>query len=278
MARTARIHILILVAALALGMAGCNKLSARDKLNKGVQAYKAGNTELALEHFKKAKDLDPELLNARLYLATAYASQYIPGAPSEENIRNGDQAIKEFKEVLQVSKDNLNAIDGLGSILSNMAGNPFKRELFEESKTYHSRHIQLSPNDPDPYYWMGFINWTIVYRANDEVRSNYNRNARKPIKADEPLPDKVREQFAIDSTELVEEGIRNLDKAVSLKPDYASAFAYLNLLYRQKADLTAAAGEREEYLAKADSFVEKYKEIKQREMERAARGQQTPGD
>jgi len=50
----------------------------------------------------KAKELDPGLMNARLYLATAYASQYIPGAPSEQNVRLGNAAVNEFKEVLQI--------------------------------------------------------------------------------------------------------------------------------------------------------------------------------
>lgn len=272
MDRRTRIHILALVVVLAFSTAGCSKLAARDKLNKGVQAYKSGNMERAIELFKESKDLDPTLLNARLYLATAYASQYIPGAPSEENTRNGDAAIKEFKEVLQQDPKNLSAIDGLGSIISNMAGNPFKKELFEESKGYHLKHIELQPNDPDPHYWMGFINWTLVYRSNDEIRSEYNKSARRPIKPDEELPAKVREEFIQKNGALVEEGIKHLNQATTIKPDYASAFAYLNLLYRQKADMAGSADEREQFLAKADAYVEQYKVIKQKELERAASG------
>jgi len=64
-------------------------------------------------------------MNARLYLATAYASQYIPGAPSEQNIRLGNQAVNEFKEVLAIDPNNLSAIDGIGSILFQMAGTPY---------------------------------------------------------------------------------------------------------------------------------------------------------
>jgi tetratricopeptide (TPR) repeat protein len=272
MQRITRTHFLILVAALALATAGCNKLSARDKLNKGVHAYKAGNMEGAIELFKEAKELDPDLLNARLYLATAYASQYIPGAPSPENTRNGEAAVKEFKDVLVKDANNLSAIDGLGSILSNMAGNPFKPELFDESKTYHKKHISLKGDDPDPYYWIGFINWTIAYRSNDALRAEYNKNARRPIKGDEPMPDKVREEFSQKNAALIEEGIENLNKAVMHNPDYASAYAYLNLLYRQKADLSGSADEREQLLTQADNFVEKYKVIKQKELEKAAAG------
>ena len=34
----------------------------------------------------------------------------------------------------------------------------------------------------------------------------------------------------------VEDGIQNLQKALQLRPDYDDAMAYLNLLYRQRAE------------------------------------------
>ncbi len=58
---------------------GCEKLRARDHLNKGVQAFKTAKYTQAVDHFKEAVQLDPEFATARLYLATAYMSQYIPG-------------------------------------------------------------------------------------------------------------------------------------------------------------------------------------------------------
>jgi len=73
----ALVSLLILVG----GVSGCSKLKARDQLNKGVADFKNGQYDSAIEHFKQAKEADSTLMNARLYLATAYASQYIPGAP-----------------------------------------------------------------------------------------------------------------------------------------------------------------------------------------------------
>src|ERR1700758_5875335 len=106
---------LLALVVLAAGFSGCNKLKARDLLNKGVGAFKNGQYDAAVEDFKQAKDLDPSLLNARLYLATAYATEYIPGAPSDENVRVGQQAIAEFQDVLQHDPSNLPAMDGIGS-------------------------------------------------------------------------------------------------------------------------------------------------------------------
>lgn len=253
----------------AFAVSGCNKLKARDLLNKGVTAFKAGQADAAIEDFKRAKDLDPTLMNARLYLATAYASSYIPGAPSPENKAHGEQAIKEFQDVLSIDPNNLNAIDGIGSLLFQMAGTPpVNPQGFEESKTYHEKHIQIRPDDPEPYYWIGVIDWTLAFRDNGELRLDYNKNnIKKQIKQDDALPPTVRTQFATKDGQLIDEGIADLQKAISLRPDYDDAMAYLNLLYRQKADTAETTAERDELRKKADDLVEKVKEIKQKRLE-----------
>ncbi len=254
--------------ALVSATSGCNKLKARDLLNKGVAAFKANQYDQAVEDFKQAKDLDPNLMNARLYLATAYASQYIPGAPSEENINHGKQAIAEYKEVLDKDAANLSAIDGIGSILFQMAGQPYNPDRFEEAKSFHLKHTQLKSEDPDPYYWVGVIDWTLAFRANAEIRSDYNKgNVRKQIKDTDPLPAAVRDGYAAKYGALVDEGIKSLQTAIQLRPDYEDAMAYLNLLYRRRADMVTSAQERDDLLKQADDLVDKVKEIKQKKLQ-----------
>ncbi|HXM98420.1 MAG TPA: tetratricopeptide repeat protein [Candidatus Dormibacteraeota bacterium] len=253
---------------LVFGVTGCNKLKARDLLNKGVASFKNGQYDAAIEDFKEARDLDPTLLNARLYLATAYASQYIPGAPSEENIRHGNEAIAEFKGVLEKDPKNLSAIDGIGSILFQMGGQPFDPKKFEESKMYHQKHIEIKPQDPEPYYWIGVINWTMAFRGNAELRAKYNReNLKKPVKDTDPLPAAVRTEYVQKYGQSVDEGISDLEKAIQLKPDYDDAMAYLNLLYRRKADMVESADERASLQKQADELIDKVKEIKQKRAE-----------
>jgi len=258
--------------AVAFTATGCAKLKARDELNKGVAAYRDGKFDQSIEFFKEAKDNDPTLMNARLYLATAYATQYIPGAPSDENVRMGQAAVKEFQDVLSVDPASISAIDGIGSILYNMAGTPYSREKFEESKTYHMKHISLKPEDPEPYYWIGVIDWTLTYRDNLEMRGKWRlAHVAKALKDDEPMPPEVRDDYMKNDGQLIDEGITNLRKAVELRPDYDDAMAYLNLMLRRKADEAASPDERASLLKEADSLVDKAKEIKQRKMEAPAK-------
>ncbi|HUJ41901.1 MAG TPA: hypothetical protein VLW54_15270 [Candidatus Acidoferrales bacterium] len=259
--------LLALAVAVSLATTGCNKLEARDLLNKGVQDYKANQYDKAVEKFKEAKRLDPSLKTARLYLATAYANQYVPGSPDAANVEHANQAVQEFKEVLDQDPSNLAAIDGIGSLLFNMAaGPPPNFEMMKESRKYHQMHIKYSPNDPTPYYWVGVIDWTLAFKANQQLRQDYNKDVpeKKRIKDIDPLPEKLRADFAAKYSADVDEGIAALKKGIDLRPDYDDAMAYLNLLDRQKADMMESPDERKKLEDEADTLIDKVKEIKQR--------------
>jgi len=238
---------------------------AREALDKGVQNFKNGQHDAAIEDFRHAKQLDPQLLNARLYLATAYASQYIPGAPSKENRRLGENAVAEFRDVLTIQPENLSAIDGIGSILFQMAGQLYDPNLFAEARNCFLKHAQIQPNDPEPYYWVGVIDWTLSFRANIELRERFNQYARgKELDNADPLPQDLRVKYAQEYGPTIIEGIDSLQKAIALRPDYDDAMAYLNLLYRRKADVVDSETEREELIKMADDLIDKVKEIKTR--------------
>jgi tetratricopeptide (TPR) repeat protein len=235
---------------------------AQEALNRGVEAFKNGQTEEAEQFFARAKGLDPSFIKARLYLATSYASQYIPGAPSDENRQNGRQAIEEFKGVLGLDPNNLSAMDSIGSLLFQMGGQPFNPEVFLESKSYFQKHIQLRSQDVEPHYWVGVIDWTLAFRANRQLRERFNNDVAK-LDAADPLPPELRTSYEQEYGAAIAEGIENLNQAIKLKPDYDDAMAYLNLLYRRKADVTPDVEEREKLIHAADELIDKVKEIKE---------------
>src|SRR5437667_11883600 len=90
------------LAALALVTTGCDKLKARDNLNKGIQSYKNARYPEAVAFFQKAVELDPTFKTTHLYLATAFMSQYIPGAESPENVHMAENAYNEYQKVLKL--------------------------------------------------------------------------------------------------------------------------------------------------------------------------------
>jgi tetratricopeptide (TPR) repeat protein len=242
-----------------------NQEQARQVLDQGVQAFKDAQFDRAVELFTKAKVLDPSLLDAQLYLATAYASQYIPGAPSEENVRMGKLAADAYKEVLQRDPQNLSAIDGLASILYQRAGQPFDAEMFAESKSYHQKHVELKPQEPQPYYSIGVIDWALSYYGNTKLRQAFNQSVGgEGLQDADPLPEVLRTEYVREFGATIDEGIQALNRALELKPDYDDAMTYLNLLYRRKADTVDSAAERARLTQMADELLDNVREIKQK--------------
>ncbi len=235
-------------------------------LNQGMRAVQTGNSDVAIEAFRQAKSLDPTSIKARLFLANAYASRYLPGAASKENVRQAQQAIDEYKEVLGKDPDNLTAIDSIADTLFNMAGGQTSDATkLAESKSYHQRHILIRDEDSEPYYWIGLIDWEIAYRANKDLRASFSQGSpEKPLGENDALPPAVASEFAAGNGDTIEEGISNLTMAIDRRPEDDDAMAYLNLLYRQKADTETTPEARAADLRTADELIDKATAIKKR--------------
>jgi len=261
MNKSARVLTVLAVLLALLASVGCNKLRARDKLNKGVQAYKNAKYEDAIENFKDAVELDPSLVNARLYLATAYMGQYIPGADSPDNNRYAEQAIDTFKQVLDQHPPKEQQIHSLKGIASMY----FQEKKFPEAKEYYEKIAQLDPNDPETYYSLAVIDWMQAYQPDQKARAELGL---KPT--DELKDKKVCEQLKQENTERVDEGIQDLNKALQIRTDYDDAMAYMNLLYRQKAEYECDdPDQRKADLKTADDWVDKTMATKKAKAEKA---------
>lgn len=249
MKNSLRVLVLITVGLALFAGTGCSKLRARDQLNKGVTSYKNAKYEEAIGHFQKAVDLDPALVVARLYLATAYAQQFVPGIDEPDNVRMATQAIDEYLKVLDTKppkEQQINSIKGIAYLYLNM-------KKFEDAKKYYRQAEETDPNDPEPYYSVAVIDWTQSYQPRTEER------AKLGMKPEEPLKDKkVCSMLKEKSWGIIQDGIDNLNKALQLRPDYDDAMAYMNLLYREKADLECDdPSTRSADLKTADEWVDR---------------------
>jgi tetratricopeptide (TPR) repeat protein len=184
-------------------------------------------------------------------------------------VRQGQQAVEEYKEVLANDPNNLMAIDGMGAILYNMAGGPsIDLAKFAEAKSYQQRHISIQDDDPEPYYWIGVIDWALAYHANKDLRDAVNlKSPNGQIGDNDPMPPAMAAEFAAKNAATIEEGISNLRMAIDRRPEYDDAMAYLNLMYRQKADTETTPQAWQADIKDADDLVEKVVAIKKRRLE-----------
>jgi tetratricopeptide (TPR) repeat protein len=269
------------VIALALLSAGCNKLKARDNLNKGVNAFKSGQYTVAADDFKTAIDLDPDLPSARLYLATAYMTQFVPGSESPDNIRNRDSALKEFQTSLNSNLDGKNkllAMQSLANLYYNMKD-------YKDAEEWHHKVIAADPKNKDAYYALGVIAWSEFVPSWREALATqgFKPEDPGPLK-DTPAPKNKKAAAEPDLKadlkakywQKLSDGIDDEKKALEIDPEYENAMAYMNLLVRYRGWLDDT---REQYLAdakEADSWVQKDLEtVKKKAARKSAAAEQT---
>ena len=236
--------------AAAVTAVGCNKLKARDNLNQGVVAFKAGNYSQAADHFKLAIDEDPNLPSARVYLATAYVQQYVPGTDTPDNKKFADAAMKEFQTVLTSNPDDQNKLLATQSI----ANLYYQQKDFPNAATWEKKVIEIDPKNKEAYYTLGVIAWTNFIVPDREARSKMGMKPEDPG----PLKDaKVREELKAQYWQPLTEGIEYEKKALQIDPEYENAMSYMNLLIRYRADLQDT---KEQYMAdskEADNWMQK---------------------
>jgi tetratricopeptide (TPR) repeat protein len=270
MNKTLRVLTLAAVALALISSLGCDKLKARDQLNKGVKAYKDNHYEQAIDHFQQSVRLDPSLINARMYLATAYVSQYIPGVDDPDNLRTAQQAIDEYQKVIAMnpSRDQkVNSAKGIAYLYLNM-------KKWDDAKKFYRMASDLDPNDPEPYYSVGVIDWTACYQPRMEKRAALGLKPEEHLSASNKDQKKVCAELKEKNAPAIQEGIDSLNKAIQLRPDYDDAMAYMNLMFREKADVECDdPATRTEDLKTADHWVDETLRVKKAKAEKAAQSQ-----
>ncbi len=211
-----------------LSLTGCAKLQARDQLNKGVQAYRSAKYEEAIDHFQHAVNLDPEYKNTYLYLATAYAQQVVPNSDTPANNKAAQMALNAYQDVLKKDPNNPTALKGIASIYFNM-------NKLDEAKQAQQRVIDVDPKDPEAYYTIGVVDFLQAHKNSVQVLNALGTTDKGD--GNPGIPKAQCQKLADQNGPLVQNGMDVLNKAISLRPNYEDAMAYMNLTYRRKAEI-----------------------------------------
>ncbi len=254
--------LILTVAGAALLSAGCQQLQSRNQLNQGVQAFKSAQYPEAVEHFKRAVELQPDFSVARLYLATAYMQQYIPGAKSPENDQMAQAAHDQFMKVLEQTPKDKVAIASIASLYIN-------QQQWDDAQQWYEKLIAVDPNNAEAYYSLGFIAWSRWYPKLGKARADLGMRQEDPG----PIKDKkVKEDLKAKYLPIVDAGLAALDKSLSINPEYDDAMAYENLLVREKADLADNKEEYDKMIKTADMWFQKTVDTRKMKAERKGKG------
>jgi TonB family protein len=262
-----RSFVLLLLSCPLLAQAPAEPADARGWLNQGVQQFKSARYDEAVRSFQRAVDLEPNNVSAHLYLATAWMTQYIPGADSPANAALAQNAEREFQNVLNLDAKNVVALQSLASLTfmrtQSNRNESEKARLLTEAEGYYRRLLEVNADNREALYSLGVIAWTRVYPNVMQARA---RLGMRPEDAG-PLRDAAtRADLRSRFQETLAEGMSSLEKALQIDSNYDDAMAYLNLMYRLQADLSDTAEEHARLTGRADEWVQKALETKRRKV------------
>ncbi len=247
---------------LALTSSSCRKIEARMEIKAANEAYQKEEWETALQHYLRAQQIDPSFPELDRMIGYSQIGLYVPDDKTPKNEQHADAAIKQLSLYLKKKPDDRIARDALINMYLNanrtsQAIDYFRNYLtehptdieavksvatlyakqgnFNESLNWYNKICILQPNNPEAWYVFGVV--------------CYEKVAKNP-------PTDVNEKRAI-----IEKGKDALQRAISLKPDYAEAMAYVNLLWRQQALTETDPLKAQEDIAKANEIRNRAVEI-----------------
>jgi tetratricopeptide (TPR) repeat protein len=223
-------------------LSGCgfvSKLQARNSLNKGVKAFTDQKYDAAAQFFEKTIELDPDFEVARMYLATSYTSQFIPGSTDPKSLEMANKGLKIFEEVVAKAKDpakpNKNAMLSLASLY-------YQLKEFDKSKFWCNRTLKVYPDNAEAYYRIAVMDYEDSFEKTGMQGDNVG-----------DLNPEVKTKMLTN----IEEGLAALGKALEIRPDYFDAMLYQNLLWREKSKFEKDPKVKAELSLQADKLYQK---------------------
>jgi tetratricopeptide (TPR) repeat protein len=258
--------VLALGLALIWGGAGCTELRGRRAIREGNRLHREGRYKEALAAYQEAEALVPDMPVLWLNEGLTCRQILLPGARTAENetavacalrafdtfkrlrpsdVRGGQLYLQTLFDAdrfetlaamydarLRQNPSDVEAVNGLVQVYSRW-------NRWEDAVHWYVRKAELQAADPEAQYAVGVYAWQQLFqRGGGQERAGFDPRPDPNAKKKEvkiPPPFAMGDIVGSQRAQLADLGIRHLESAVSLRPKYAAAMTYLNLLYRQKS-------------------------------------------
>lgn len=270
---------LLLLATLIAGTAGCagqiSRLKANYAAKQGNEYYKAQDFLKAVEWYRYATYLNPDLDLAYYHSALAYMALYRPGSKHPKDLRFSQSAITNLKRYLSIHPDNDDAKNYLLTVylgaerydeaaqffedeLKARGGDPAlasklmqvigmiyaKKGDFDTSLEWYKKRADLEKENAEILYTIGVLCWDKVYKGGLQLDLD-RRN------------------------QLIDMGLDYLNRAAALKENYFEAVSYINLMYREKAKVAQLVGNNDDFVkfnGEADKYMRQALDMRKKVM------------
>jgi tetratricopeptide (TPR) repeat protein len=259
---------------LALALPGCDSVRIRYYMNEANKSYKSQKYEDAIGLYQKVLAVVPDDWNANYQVAVSYLAMYHPNSTHPKDIEFSQKAAAALEKLLKMKAPDAATTDKVRGfyvgllqaanqadkatafyedLVAKEPNNPVfaaqlaalyaKKPDFPNALKWFTRRAEIEPSNKEAWYTIGVLCW--------------ERSAKGGLL--------VADQERLE--QLIPTGMKALEKAISLDPDYFESLVYINLLYREKANLARKSGDEAGYeaaMAKSTEFTNRAKEARKK--------------
>lgn len=239
-AKTAFMALALLAVSTATGCSVVNGIRAKNQLNEGARAYKAGHFPEAQEHFEKALELNPEQKNAPFFIARAIHAQYKPGVDAPENIAKAREAIAAYQRVLDQDPNNDEAYNAEVYLYRSIKDEGKEQELLEaRAKSGNASKEKRA----QAYTVLSSKQWNCSYAITEqkELKQTVKQGDKTVFQYKKPSNQKDFDQ----AQKCVADGLELIEQALSLDPNSEQAWSYKTNLLLERVKLDEMDGKND---------------------------------
>jgi len=229
--------VLLSVAASAAGCGSVNGIRAKNQLNEGARAYKAGKFAEAQQHFEESMRLNPEQKNARFFIARSIHAQYRPGVEAPENVEKARRAIGAYEEVLKADQSNDEAYNAVIYLFGQLKDEQQSRQwLMTRAESGAIPEVKRS----QAYTLMASKEWNCSYTITEQKdnKQTVMKDGKAIIQYKKP-----KEQADFDKAmKCVNDGMALAERAVSLDSGSEQGWSYKTNLLLEHVKLAEMEG------------------------------------
>src|SRR2546423_458613 len=251
---------LLVVALVALGTnTGCiSRIRAKNQLNEGARAYKAGHFEEAERYFRRAKELDPEQKNTDFFIARAIQSQYKPGVDTPQNKAIAEKAIEQYQSVLANDPNNELAYSSVAYLYQATGQN-------DKQLAWINKRANDQSADPvkraQALTVLASKKWNCSYTITEQpsVKTTAIKEGKAYIQYKKPKEQKDYDQ----ARQCVTDGLKLAEQAISLDANNEQAWSYKTNLLLEMGKLDEMDGKMDQAKQDRDQAAEAQKRTAQ---------------
>jgi len=276
--KLSRITTLGAIALLVSLSAGCgmvNRIRAKNSLNEGAKAYRAGDYKMAEEKFRESYELDPTQKNAPTLIARAIMQQYKPGVEKPENAQKAQAALEEYQKILGNDPNNEEAFNAIVYLYRQT-----KNEEKEREWLVQRANLSTVPNEKRAVanIILASKQWDCAYEITEGNKQT------DPVKATIKYVKPANQPDFEKALGCVREGLKLAEQAISLDAANPNAWSQKANLLREMsklAEMDGNAAQKDEYEKQFQDALAKHTQLsdearKKKEAEEAAKEQKAP--